>query len=457
LSNARASRPPTVHLITLGCPKNQVDSEGMSALLTAAGYNVATEARKADVVIVNTCGFIAAAEDESRQVIADAIRSKKPRQLLVLAGCMVERRGAALAAAFPGVDGVIGTNRWAEIAVYLEGLRRGEPGYWLGPSREMPSVSRVASGASAYLKISDGCDVGCAFCTIPLFKGGHRSKPADRIVREARDLAETGAREIILIGQDTTAWGSDLGERDALAGLLERICREVPDLPWIRLMYGFPSRITPRLIEVMAREPRIVKYIDLPLQHASREVLARMGRPRKDLREVIARLREGVPGIAIRSTFIVGFPGETEAEFGELLAFLQEVQLDRVGVFAYSAEEGTRAAGMPDQVPDRLKRKRLDRAMKLQQGISLARNRAHIGQTLAVLIEGQVVDEPGAAPAPFAFVGRSYRDAPEVDGLVFVKGGGKGDANGGVAAGQIVEVRVTEALDYDLVGEVVRT
>ena len=450
MPNSSASRAPSVHLVTLGCPKNQVDSEGMAAVLVAAGYQVAAEARRADVVVVNTCGFIAAAEAESRQTIADLARRKRPGQLLVLAGCLAERRGAALAAAFPAVDGIIGTNRWSEIASYLDGLRRGEPGYWLGPGRELPGVRRVARGGSAYLKISDGCDVGCAFCTIPLFKGGHRSKPADRVVAEARDLVAQGVLEVILIGQDTTAYGSDLGERDGLAALLERLCREVPELPWIRLMYGFPSRITPRLLEVMAGEPQILKYIDLPLQHASRDVLARMGRPRQDLREVIARLRAAMPEIAIRSTFIVGFPGETDAESRELLAFLEEARLDRVGVFAYSAEAGTRAAEMAGQVSERTKARRLDRAMKLQRGISLGRNRALIGKTLPVLVEGRVVDEPGAKSTPFQAVGRTYRDAPEVDGLVFVRHGPDAEAR----EGEIVTVRITEAMDYDLVGEV---
>ena len=417
----------------------------MQSLLVRSGYALARDPRKADAVIVNTCGFIQPAVEESVETIRTFAARKRPGQLLIVAGCLAQRLGAALADDFPKVDGILGTLRWNEVVELVGELRQGHPSYWLGPSRASTVAARAVNGPSAYLKISDGCDVNCAFCTIPTFKGRHRSKPADRIVAEARELVAQGVKEVVLIGQDTTDYGRDLGERDGLSALLDRLCDEVPDLPWIRLMYAFPGRLTPRLLETIARRDQVLKYVDLPLQHASREVLARMGRPRHDLRQVIAEIRDVIPEAAIRSAFIVGFPGETDAEFAELLAFLEDAQLDRVGVFRYSREEGTRAGEMSDQIPERVKERRFRKAMATQQRVSLERNRRLVGRTLSVLVEGRVEDK-GEAP-PFRSVGRSYRDAPEVDGLVFVKED--------VPEGSIVKVTVVDALEYDLVAELI--
>lgn len=416
----------------------------MEQLLLRSGYRLAPNARRADAIVVNTCTFIQPAEQESAKTIRALAARKRPGQVLVVAGCMAQRRGEAIVDEFPVVDGVLGTLRWNEIVELVEEVRKGHPSYWLGPGRSAATPARTFRGPSAYLKISDGCDVNCAFCTIPSFKGRHRSKPPERVVAEARELASQGVREVILIGQDTTDYGRDLGTSDGLAQLIDRLCAEVPDLPWIRLMYAFPGRLTPRLLETIARQPQVVKYVDLPLQHASRDVLARMGRPRHDLREVVAEIRAAVADVAIRSAFIVGYPGETEAEFEELLSFLADAQLDRVGVFEYSREEGTRAAELPGQVLESIKRRRYNRAMRLQRQISLKRNRALVGRTLPVLVEGRVTEAPEKG-IPFRSVGRSYRDAPEVDGLVFVRED--------VREGEIVSVRVTEAMEYDLVGE----
>jgi len=295
-----------------------------------------------------------------------------------------------------------------------------------------------AAGPSAYVKIADGCDAACAFCAIPLIKGPQRSKPEADIVREARELAAGGVREVVLVAQDTTAYGRDLGRRDALPGLMRAILDAAPEIAWLRVMYAYPQNVTPELIDVLAGERRACRYLDLPLQHAHPDVLRRMRRPH-DIDQVyalITRLREAMPDVALRSTFIVGFPGETEAEFEALLAFLEEMALDKVGVFAYSAEEGTVAADMPNHVPAEVIAERYDRAMSLQQEVSLARNEAQVGCELEILVEG-VGD--GLS------VGRSYREAPEVDGLVLVPGE--------ATVGDLVRARVVAAQEYDLIAE----
>ena len=300
-------------------------------------------------------------------------------------------------------------------------------------------LPRRARGASAYLKIADGCSAPCSFCTIPSIKGPWRSKPVEQIVHEARELVDQGVQEIVLIAQDTTAYGYDRGERDALASLIERLLEEVPELPWLRVMYAFPGRVTPRLVETMARYPQICHYLDLPLQHAHPAVLARMRRPSIDVaRNTVWRLREAMPDVAIRTAFIVGFPGETEEEFQTLLDFVEEMRFDRVGVFTYCREAGTPAAAMPDQIPEEVKEERRAQVMELQQRISLEKNQALVGRELDVLIEGA---------GDGISVGRTYRDAPEVDGLVIVHGEWPVNA--------MLRVRITGAMEYDLLGEVI--
>jgi ribosomal protein S12 methylthiotransferase len=433
----------TFYLQQLGCPKNLVDGEHMAELLVEAGYEQVDDPKRATALIVNTCGFIKAAEEESLDALQTLAARKRRGQRLIATGCLAQRWGDRLGAAVPGVDGTLGAMRWAELPRLLEAVRAGVRPTWIGPEQLPAQPVRSATGPSAYLKIADGCDHTCAFCAIPLIKGRHRSKPVERIVAEARQLLARGVKEIVLVSQDSSGYGKDLGQRDGLAAMLDQLLDDVPEIPWLRVMYVYPGTITDRLIETFASRDQIVKYVDMPLQHAHPEMLARMRRPRQDLRELIGRFRAAMPDVALRSTLIVGFPGETDAEFDELLSFLEDAQLDRVGVFQYSPEPGTRAALMPDQVSERVKEKRYRKAMKLLQWISLERNRAQVGRTIDVLVEGEVVE---AAGAPYGAIGRSYRDAPEVDGLVFVRER--------VAPGTIVPVRITDAMAYDLVGAV---
>lgn len=430
------------YLLSLGCPKNVVDSEGMAALLDRAGFAATENPEQADVLIVNTCGFIGPAKAESVAALRELGALKRDGQLLIAAGCLVQREDGKLMREVPQIDAVLSTRRWYEIVQLIGRLRHREYGDipddgWADPIEVQ--LPRRAVGASAYLKIADGCSAPCSFCTIPSIKGAWRSKPVEQIVREARELVDQGVQEIVLIAQDTTAYGYDRGERDALAPLIERILEAVPALPWLRIMYAFPGRVTPRLIESMARYPQVCHYLDIPLQHAHPDVLARMRRPGVEVaRETVRHLREAMPDIAIRTAFIVGFPGETEEEFQALLDFVEEMRFDRVGVFTYCREEGTPAAAMPNQVPEEVKEERRARIMELQQRISLEKNRALVGCELEVLIEGA---------GDGISVGRTYRDAPEVDGLVIVYG--EWPVN------SMLRVRITGAMEYDLLGEIV--
>ncbi len=437
------------HIVSLGCPKNVVDAEGIGQLLRQQGYEEVEKPRQADLLIVNTCGFIAPAREESLAALRDLAQDKRRHQLLIASGCLPERQEIALSALVPGLDGIISTRHWAQFPAFIAALTSGRqtassPCYrWEAPAGEPGSLvtsvpRRALTGSSAYVKIADGCDANCAFCAIPQIKGPQQSKAPELVVDEARQLAAQGVKELILVAQDTTAYGRDLGRRDALPDLLRDILAAVPELRWLRVMYTYPQHITPRLIELMASEPRLCHYLDLPLQHSHPDVLRRMGRsPDLDrVRGLIRDLRRAVPDVAIRTTFIVGYPGETAAEFEHLLDFMDEMAFDKVGVFPYSCEEGTHAAALPDQVAEEVKQERFEEAMELQQEISLERNAAQVGRTLEVLIEGQ---------GDGLSVGRSYRDAPEIDGLVLIPG----DA----PLGEMIPVRITEAMEYDLVGE----
>lgn len=435
-----------IFLATLGCPKNTVDSENMASLLAQAGHELTNTVRAAELIIVNTCGFIEPARRESLSLLRELSRSKRRHQLLIAAGCLAQHWGMRLAEAVPGIDGLIGTRRWAEINKLVEELTQRDgslatPPALLGdapsPFRE-PDIQRSVTGPSAYLKIADGCSAPCAFCAIPLIKGPARSRPPERIVAEARQLVDAGARELIVIAQDTTAYGRDLGLSDGLPDLIERILKAVPDLDWLRIMYAYPQQISPRLIETMASHKQVCHYLDLPLQHGHPEVLRRMRRPH-DVDAVLAQidqLRAAMPDIALRTSFIVGYPGETEEEFETLLDFVDRIAFDRVGTFIFSPEAGTPAADMPNQVPDRVKRERYERLMRHQQAISWASNQAMIGKTVEVLVEGH---------GDGISVGRTYRDAPEIDGLVVVEGE--------VEVGELVPVRIVGASEYDLWGE----
>jgi ribosomal protein S12 methylthiotransferase len=471
------------HIITLGCPKNAVDSEGMGGILAAQGHTAVAQPDDADVVIVNTCSFIAAARDETLGVLREMADGKASGQMLVAAGCMAESHGS-LVQAVPGVDAILSTREWMRIGELV-----GDRGQAAGdratrksmelipltvaapsqlpppapqptaPSSQSPDLSvpgeyadwrtapirRHAGGPSAYLKISDGCNLRCAFCTIPSFKGDMRSKAMGAILGEAQELAAQGVKEIILVAQHLTDYGRDLRLKDGLATLLEELCAVLPADTWLRLMYAYPHGISERLIATMASSPQICAYLDMPLQHAHPDTLRRMRRPPDTdrTRGIIGELRAAMPDIALRSTFIVGFPGETREEFSALQSFLEAVQLDRVGVFRYSQEPGTHAATLPGQVRDRVIERRWHEVMQLQQQVSLARNRRWEGRAIKMLVEGQGTSDDGAP----LVVGRSFRDAPEVDGQVF--------AWGVAQPGSFVRVRVTQALEYDLWGEIV--
>jgi ribosomal protein S12 methylthiotransferase len=469
------------HILTLGCPKNAVDSEGMDSILSGRGHTPVTQPGEADVIIVNTCSFIAAARDETLDVLRAMGKSKAPGQRLIAAGCMAESHGD-LVRTVPGVDALLGTRQWMRIGELVEQINGSsehgaqqpqqqhdiplldvlpaapaaqsltldvlpaetpqQPGYadW-----RTTQIRRTIGGPSAYLKISDGCNLRCAFCTIPSFKGDMRSKAVGAVLAEAQELAARGTREIVLVAQHLTDYGRDLGLRDGLAVLLDELCGVLPEDIWLRLMYAYPHGITPRLIETMARHRQVCHYLDMPLQHAHPATLRRMRRPpdTEHTREMIAALRQAMPDIALRSTFIVGFPGETRAEFQTLLDFLEEIQFDRVGAFQYSREPGTHAATLPDQVRPRQIERRWHQLMQHQQEIAWQCNQHWQGQLLDVLVEGHGTTEDGQP----LLVGRSFRDAPEVDGQVFVWGS--------APVGSLVRAQISQATEYDLWGELV--
>jgi ribosomal protein S12 methylthiotransferase len=438
---------PRFHVVSLGCAKNTVDSESMAALLRSSGYGATDDPQHADVVIVNTCGFIGPAKEESLRVLRELAEVKRPGQLLLAAGCLTQRYGAEVVAQAPGVDGVLGTRRWADVVEVVRELRREgrtAPVYHLpeaGPvMMDLPGIPRRAvQGASAYLKIADGCRRPCAFCAIPLIKGTAVSRSPAAILDEAAALGRLGVHEINLIAQDTTDYGWDLGIRDGLATLLADLLQAAPTVDWFRLLYAYPGYVTPRLIDTMASNPRLVPYLDMPLQHAHPDTLRRMRRPANIdwVHRTIETMRQAMPELALRTTFIVGYPGESEAEFETLLGFVNEMRFDRVGVFTFSFEPGTTSEPLGDPVPADIKEERRGRLMAAQQAISLQKNQAFVGRTLPVLIEGQ---------GDGLSLGRSYRDAPEIDGMVVVEGA--------APVGALVPVLITGALEYDLSGRV---
>lgn len=451
----------TFQLISLGCAKNTVDSESMAQLLVGSGYCPVDESEHASVLIVNTCGFIGPAKEESLQVLSELASQKRKGQTLIAAGCLTQRYGAEVVRQVPGIDGILGTRRWMDIVEVVGQLRSGdhpEPVYHLPDAPtvgvdEMGVLRAAIQGASAYLKIADGCRRPCAFCAIPLIKGTAVSRPLEAILNEARAMREQGVRELILIAQDTTDYGHDLGLKDGLAALLEAIVSAVPDMDWLRIMYAYPGYVTDRLIEVMATQPQIVPYLDIPLQHAHPAALRRMRRPANIdwVHRTLEKMRSAIPDLALRTTFIVGYPGETEAEFQTLLDFVEEIRFDRVGAFQFSFEPGTTSEPLGDPVSSEIKQERWERLMQLQQGISLERNHSFVGKTLPVLVEGhgEVETEDGIPlPNEVISLGRSYRDAPEIDGMVIIEGE--------VPAGEIVPVRINGAMAYDLTGVVDR-
>lgn len=442
-------------MISLGCAKNTVDSDSMAQLLVQEGYQAVGNPRRASILIVNTCGFIGPAREESYSELRKLAEAKQPGQLLIAAGCLTQRYGLEVARRVPGVDGILGTRHWMDILGVVRELRKGprpEPLYHLPEAplslaQHDPATLLRASifGASAYLKVADGCRRPCAFCAIPLIKGSAVSRPPEMILKDAQHLRELGVRELILIAQDTTDYGYDLGMKDGLASLLERMTTAIPELDWLRIMYAFPGYVTDRLIDVMASHPQILPYLDIPLQHAHPDTLTRMRRPANMdwVHTTIEKMRQAMPKLAIRTVFIVGYPGETEKEFQILLDFVKEMRFDHVGTFQFSFEPGTASEALGDPVPAEVKEERFQRLMELQQAISLQINQAYVGQTMDVLVEGF---NNGIA------MGRSYRDAPEIDGLVLIEPDGSKKTAQPPAIGSLVPVRITGALAYDLTG-----
>jgi len=436
-----------VGVISLGCAKNLVDTEVMLGLLAAAGYIITPSAAEADVMLINTCGFITPAKEEAVKTILETARLKGEGRLksLLVAGCLAQRYGNSLLAEMPEIDGVFGPGGVGDVVALVEKALSGQRPKALGSpefdySGVLPRV-RTTPGHWAYVKIAEGCSNRCSYCAIPGIRGAYRSRPLEAVEAEVAGLVREGVREVILVAQDTTAYGLDLYKRPALADLLERLA--ATGAPWIRLMYCYPTGFTPELIRVIGREENICRYIDLPLQHINGRILRMMnrrGRP-DDVKRVIYGLRDSIPGLTLRTTFMVGFPGEGRAEFEELLRFVEEARFERLGVFSFTPEEGTPAAAMAGEVPEEVREDRRLQLMALQRSISLSLNRGREGGRVTVLVEGK---RPGRAKL---YHGRTEGDAPEVDGTVLFSAG-----TGAVAPGQFVPVRVTRGFDYGLRG-----
>jgi len=436
-----------VYMHTLGCPKNRVDSEVMLGTLAQAGYRLVPEPDQAEVIVVNTCGFIESAKEESVEAIVELAEWKREGRCkkLVVTGCLVQRHAGELAEALPEVDHFLGTGAYQDVARIVsdaQAKRLVVPDPDFVHSAASPRVNSLPSH-TAYLKIAEGCDNACAFCIIPKLRGPQRSRPIEDLVAEAEALAAQGTVELSLVAQDLTAYGQDLPGKVRLQHLLPALCR-VEGIRWLRLHYAYPRDVPDALVEVIAAEPRIVKYLDMPLQHSSDRLLRAMrrGRDSRFLRELLVRLRRRIPGLVLRTSLIVGLPGETEEDFEDLVRFVEEQRFERLGVFEFSPEEGTRAAEMARQVPEAVKRARYERLMELQQGISRAHQRALVGRRLEVLVEGR------AEETEHLLAGRHAQQAPEIDGITYLN-------EGTAFPGEIVTVEVTDASDYDLVGRVV--
>jgi len=443
-----------VNVVTLGCPKNDADTEVMLGILAADGYRFVSEPEQADILLINTCAFIRPAVEESLGFIREAAERKRlhPHVKIVVAGCLPQRWRVSGETVPPEIDCVLGTGRYHRIAEALDRLSHGSRIRWVGEPRYLPPATapriRITPPHYAYVKIADGCDNRCSYCLIPSLRGRYRSRSVRSVVSEARAAVASGAKEIVLVGQDTTLFGKDRSSSADLPALLRAVSR-IDGVEWIRILYTYPAHFSERLIETIRDLPKVVPYLDIPLQHSHDEILARMNRKggSDDIQHLVATLREKIDGVAIRTTFIVGFPGEQERHFAHLLRFIERMRFDRAGVFTYSRESGTRAAGFPDQVPDEVKEERRAAAMSLQREISLANNRRLIGTRLTALIDGLcALPVEGSAEDQLRAVGRTYRDAPEIDGQIFVN-------DDSLPAGTMVEVEVTGAEAYDLFGK----
>ncbi len=432
-----------VYFATLGCAKNEVDTSVMQGILRKEDYRVITSPDEAEVIIVNTCGFIESAKEESIECILELAQLKAENlRFLLLTGCLAQRYPDELRAEIPEIDGIMGPGYAEKLNEYLDALYRGEASTWVEKleAAYVEGVREATGRVSEYVKIAEGCNNRCSYCIIPSLRGRNRSRKIEDIVQEVAMLCAHGTREILLVAQNTTDYGIDLYGRYALADLLEAL-EEVENLHWVRLFYAYPDHIDERLIDVIGKSKKILPYLDIPIQHGSERILRLMGRRSRpeDLRILFQKLREKIPGIVLRSTVIVGFPGETEEDFEELLKFVNDLSLDRLGAFIFSKEEGTIAATLPNQVPENVAQERLSRLMALQQEISEEKLAIRIGDTLEVLIEGTIEDG--------LYEGRSVLDAPEIDGVVYVR------SESPLALGSFVNVKITESMEHDLVGE----
>lgn len=435
--------------VSLGCDKNLVDSEVMLGLLRSEGFQLTGEEAEADVIVVNSCCFIGDAKEESINTILEMAAWKEEGvcRALIVTGCLAERYKAEVLAEMPEVDAVVGTASYDKIVEVVKDVLHLKSGCQVFQNIDQTpevQVKRVVTtgGHYAFLKIAEGCDKHCTYCIIPKVRGKYRSVAMERLVRETEELAAGGVRELILVAQETTLYGCDLYGHKALPELLRKLAA-IPGIVWIRIQYCYPEEITDELIQVIRQEKKICRYLDIPVQHASDSVLKRMGRRTNgvQLREMIRKLRAEIPELALRTTLISGFPGETKEDHEILMDFVEEMEFDRLGVFAYSQEEDTPAAVMETQVPEDVKEERRSEVMELQQEISLEKSQEMIGRTLLVMIEGKVADEN-------AYVGRTYRDAPNVDGYIFI------NTDQEMMTGDFARVQVTGALEYDLIGEI---
>lgn len=438
-----------VFFVSLGCDKNLVDSEYMIGNLADAGYEITDDEGKADVIVVNTCSFIHDAQDESVENILEMSKYKDEGscKALLVAGCMAQSYGQEILDELPQVDAVVGTSAYDDIPKIVERVLEGERLVVKKALSELPKKKKqrmmTTGGHFEYLKIAEGCDKHCTYCAIPKFRGNYRSVPMEELLEEAESLAKSGVVELELVAQETTLYGTDLYGRKSLHILLEKLC-EIEGIHWIRVLYCYPEEIYPELVTTIKEQPKICKYLDLPIQHCSDSVLKRMGRRtnRADLERIVATLRKEIPEITLRTTLITGFPGETQEEHEELAEFINEMEFDRLGVFTYSREDGTPAAAMPDQIPEEVKESRREELMLLQQEISLDQNKEKVGKELEIFVEGFIPEEN-------VYVGRSSADAPNIDGFVFF------NSYRNLESGDFVKCRITEASEYDLVGELI--
>lgn len=432
--------------ISLGCDKNLADSEEMLGLLTAGGHEITDDETQADAIVINTCCFIKDAKEESVETILEMAEYKKTGSChaLIVSGCMAQRYQKEIIEEVPEVDAVLGTTSYGDIVKALEEAVAGNHFEEFRDIDYLPDTGSkrvlTTGGHFGYLKIAEGCDKHCTYCIIPKLRGKFRSVPMERLIAQAEDMAEQGVKELILVAQETTVYGKDLYGKKSLHILLKKLC-EIRGIRWIRILYCYPEEIYDELIETIRDEKKICHYLDIPIQHASDRILKRMGRrtSKQELIDIVGKLRKEIPDIVLRTTLITGFPGETEEDHEELKEFVDEMEFDRLGVFTYSPEENTPAAEMADQVPEEVKEERRDELMELQQEISYDRGQDRIGQELLVMIEGKVADES-------AYIGRTYGDAPKVDGYIFVQTGEL------LMTGDFAKVRVTGALEYDLIG-----